>query len=173
MGLHVIRDSLAGHHLCTGHRLEYQALSGEVPKRSQRRRLEIGWSGNSGTWVRIPPSPPLVLTFFIRHLSLRRSAPSGQSSAQSGHCRRIRCQLDLGVGHSFNSSSVSVHRRLDQRDVAFQCTLHPRRIGAPHGRGAVSVLSGDKERIFADHEIPADGGVPGAIGAPEPQAQSL
>ena len=34
-------------------------FAGEVPKWSQRRRLEIGWSGNSGTWVRIPPSPPL------------------------------------------------------------------------------------------------------------------
>jgi len=45
--------------LWAGYRLEYQYLSGEVPKRSQRRRLEIGWSGNSGTWVRIPPSPPL------------------------------------------------------------------------------------------------------------------
>src|SRR5580704_17880987 len=57
-GLHVVRDSLAGPHLFSGYQLEYQALSGEVPKRSQRRRLEIGWSGNSGTWVRIPPSPP-------------------------------------------------------------------------------------------------------------------
>jgi hypothetical protein len=34
-------------------------------------------------------------------------------------------------------------------------------------------VSGDKEWIFADHEIPTDGGVPGAIGTPEPQAQSL
>ena len=110
---------------------------------------------------------------FYQALELWRFAPSGQSSAKSGHCRRIQGQLDLGVGHLFNSSSVSVHRCLDQRDVAFQCTLHPRRIGAPHGRDAVSVLSGDKERIFADYEIPADGGVPGAIGAPEPQAQSL
>ena len=121
----------------------------------------------------IPPSPPLLWTFCIRHLSLWRLAPSGQSSAQSGHCRRIHGQLDLSVGHSFNSSSVSVHRRLDQRDVGFQCTVHPRRIRAPHRRDAVTVLSGDKERIFADHEIPADGGVPGAIGTPEPQVQSL
>ena len=41
-------------------------LIGEVPKWSQRRRLEIGWSGNSGTWVRIPPSPPLhSMTYLI------------------------------------------------------------------------------------------------------------
>ncbi|CDH44131.1 hypothetical protein BN874_1510029 [Candidatus Contendobacter odensis Run_B_J11] len=33
-------------------------LTGEVPKRSQRRRLEIGWGLSRPTWVRIPPSPP-------------------------------------------------------------------------------------------------------------------
>jgi hypothetical protein len=45
-------------------------FAGEVPKWSQRRRLEIGWSGNSGTWVRIPPSPP-VLDLLVQMVTLR------------------------------------------------------------------------------------------------------
>ena len=37
-------------------------VAGGVPKWTYRARLEIGLSGDEpGTWVRIPPPPPLSL----------------------------------------------------------------------------------------------------------------
>src|SRR5258708_38314782 len=35
------------------------------------------------------------------------------------------------------------------------------------------MLSGNKQRVLADHEIPADRSVPGTVGTTEPKSQSL
>ena len=52
----------------------FQASCGEVPKRSQRRRLEIGWGSNSPTRVRIPPSPPIQSLITFQNQCIRPSA---------------------------------------------------------------------------------------------------
>ncbi len=47
------------------------AADGEVPKRSYRHRLEIGWGPYRPTRVRIPPSPPAIPVLYSRYKSVR------------------------------------------------------------------------------------------------------
>jgi hypothetical protein len=56
-----------------------------------------------------------------------------------------------------------LHRAFDRLDIRFDSTFGPRRVNAQHGRDAVSVLLGDPQQIFPNHQIPTHRGVACAV----------
>ena len=133
--------------------------------------------------------------FLLRHLSREGPTPSDKSSAKLRHRGSLPWQSALGIGHSLSKRQSylrgavpfhrtrgefrrrTLHRYPYEADVGFKCSVHPCSIRAPHRDQAVPVLARDEQWMLADHEIPTDRGVPGAIGTtvalPQPfQAQT-
>lgn len=64
---------------------------------------------------------------------------------------------------AFRSSCLGGHRALDGLDVGLGRALGPRRVRFEHRRDGVTVLLRDPQRAFTNHEIPANGRVPGTV----------
>ena len=66
--------------------------------------------------------------------------------------------------HAFGISRLRCHCALDGLNVGAGRTLGPCRIGFEHRRDGVAMLFRDPQRVVPDHQIPAHGRMPGAVG---------